>query len=439
MVRTLYDIFIYIVEFLISLAFFNRFCKKKHTSNYIRIAIGLLLFIVTSLIFSFIFNVFLNILLFMLINLSFSLLCYKISLKDAIIYSILLDGFMFSSELLTIFLSSSLFDIPTNAFRNNLFVYIILSIISKLFYLALSQILVLLINRTNNNETNFKKFLPLFIFPILTIASSAIFIIIALNFQINKNIQISITTICILNILSCIFIFAYYQNLIENESKIAELITERNYYEINNAYTDILKKQNEELQMLFHDTKNHYLTIYAFDEINDVKNYVSKIYPQIDNNNNISISNNKILDLVLNKYIVICKNKKIKFNYEVRTSNLAYIDDVDLSIILNNIMDNAIESATKCKNKIIEFSLRNINDMDLLNVVNSCDSPPKLRNNQLLTTKHSSSNHGFGMKIIMKHVQKNNGKCEWFYDEIENKFHLTILFQHNNTCQTYIK
>ena len=66
--------------------------------------------------------------------------------------------------------------------------------------------------------------------------------------------------------------------------------------------------------------------------------------------------------------------------------------------------------------------------MDLLNVVNSCDFPPKHTGKQLLTTKFDKSNHGFGTKIIKKYAKKNNGKYEWSYNDTEHKFHLTILF-----------
>ena len=41
---------------------------------------------------------------------------------------------------------------------------------------------------------------------------------------------------------------------------------------------------------------------------------------------------NKNIDLILNKYIVLCEKSGIKFNYEVQTANLAYINDVELSI-----------------------------------------------------------------------------------------------------------
>lgn len=171
-------------------------------------------------------------------------------------------------------------------------------------------------------------------------------------------------------------IFIYYQYLADNEAKANELESERRFYELNNTYLDVLQHQNEELQMLFHDTKHHYLALNGLEDISQVKAYIRKIYPDLENKNTVQISSNKMLDLILNQYIVVCKKKGIRFFYEVKTANLDYIEDSELSILLNNILDNAVEAAAKSQEKMIEFSLRNIHAMDILSVINSCDTPP---------------------------------------------------------------
>ena len=80
----------------------------------------------------------------------------------------------------------------------------------------------------------------------------------------------------------------------------------------------------------------------------------------------------------------------------MKTSDLSYISDVELSIILNNALDNAIESAKETDEKIIEFSIRHINNMDLVSIVNSCNSLPVHKGKTLFTTKKNVEKHGFG-------------------------------------------
>ena len=428
--RFVYDLILYVFEFLISFAYFGRMYDKKFKSNRSVFAVGIPLFVGVSVIYNLFSNVVLNLLLFFLVNLIFVKICFNASIKNAIIHSISLDAIMLLAEVSVIFISSSIFKIPTDTYSNDLIIYVILSSISKLIYLALSQILLFIIMRRNFSEKSSKQFIPLFVFPILTIASSVMFALVSFRYELSVKYQIAISVICTLFIFACIFIFIYYQMLAENESKLNELIIEKDSYNVNTAYLNMLESHNNELQMIFHDLKHHYLMLNNMEEIEDVKKYISNIYSDIENKNIVKISKNKMLDLILNKYIVICKQKNIKFEYEVKTADLTYIKDYDLSIILNNVLDNAVEAAENSLERRIEFSLRHIQDnMDFLSVINSCDAPPKQINNQLLTTKNDVTNHGFGTRIIKKHVQANNGKYKWSYDDENKEFHLTILFQ----------
>ena len=432
MERTLYDIVIYFFEMLIAFAFFNKSYENKLKSNKLIMLIGSFLFIACSFVFSYLYNIALNLLLFFIINYAFARICYKITVKSAMFFCILLDAIMFASEIFTIFLTSWIFKISVNEFRNDLLVYIILSSISKLLYFAVSQAFSFFIKRKSPMNFEVKKIVPLFVFPILTMASLAIFLFVALETEITAKYQVAISVVSTLSIISCAFIFIYYQLMLEDEAKIMELESEKRLYNLNTTYLNVLEHQNNELQMLFHDTKHHYSALSSFDDIKDVKSYIAKIYSSLEEKNTIKITKNKMLNLILNKYIVVCKNNNIKFDYEAKTTTLDYIDNSELSIILNNILDNAVEAAKMSSEKCIEFSLRCINNMDLLSVVNSCDYPPKHSKDQLLTTKFDKSNHGFGTKIIRKHAKKNNGKYAWFYDADEHRFHSTILFQRKN-------
>lgn len=103
MERTLYDIVIYFFEMLIAFAFFNKSYENKLKSNKLIMLIGSFLFIACSFVFSYLYNIALNLLLFFIINYAFARICYKITVKSAILYCILLDAIMFASEIFTIF------------------------------------------------------------------------------------------------------------------------------------------------------------------------------------------------------------------------------------------------------------------------------------------------------------------------------------------------
>lgn len=182
--------------------------------------------------------------------------------------------------------------------------------------------------------------------------------------------------------------------------------------------------------MLFHDTKNHFLTIANIHNIEEVNSYVHGVIGDIQKYDIIQLTNNKLLDLLLSKYNALCINNNIKLSIEVRTANLDYIPDSDLSMIINNLMDNAFEAAKQSKEKIIDFSLIRVNNFDILKIFNSCDTAPIDKAHKLLTTKKSKAEHGFGTRIIEKYATKNNAEYEWLYDSSKKQFIATIIFKH---------
>ena len=56
-------------------------------------------------------------------------------------------------------------------------------------------------------------------------------------------------------IIACIYVFIYYQRLAKSDAYLNELQTENKLLEINNDYIEVLKHQNNEMRMLFHDKK----------------------------------------------------------------------------------------------------------------------------------------------------------------------------------------
>lgn len=425
-------IFVYAFELVVSFCFYSRIYQKKIKSNALILLIGLLLFIPASLVFNLFENEIINLIVFFIINFVFSLVCFDISVKNAAAQSVILDAMMYSSEIIAIFVLSCVLHTSTDEYKNNTYALLIAAVICKLVYFIVSQLFSMIILKIGHNDNSLKRFVPLFVFPVLTLISCTLFLYTALRTQVTQIYKITTTAVCILYIIAGIFIFVYYQVLASNELKISELESEKRLYDLNKTYMGVLEHQNDELNMMFHDTKNHYIAISSFDNIEDVRRYVNKICKTYDRKNTLCISNNKMLDLILNKYIVVCSQKGIKFDYEVKTADLSYIDDSELSIMLNNILDNAVEAAENSSEKRIEFSLRHVqNNMDLLSVINSCDNAPRHNDRQLLTSKSDADKHGFGTKIIKKHVKSNNGRYEWKYDEQSKEFHLTVMFQVN--------
>lgn len=428
--KLLFDLLLYCFELFIAYMFIS-YNYDKNKSKSITLLVGLMAFLTGALILRFINNEVLNLVVFFFMHFLFFMICFELNWKNALIYALLLDVIMFSCELITVYFSSLLLKTPNNVYQENFSAFVILTIISKLFYFALAQALSYIINRLKYNNNRLSRFMPLFIFPILSIAISFLFLRMTFVYNYQTIYNVIFIVLSLFMIIACIYIFFYYQTLSKNDEELNELLREKRESEINDKYLEILKHQNDEIQMILHDTKNHFITISNMTSVSDINNYINEVFGNIQKNNIIEYTNNKLLDLLLSKYLVLCNNNNIDFNIEVKTANLSYLSDVDLSTIVNNLLDNAFEAAKNSEERIIDFSIRHINGFDILNVSNSCNTKPVQKNGVLLTSKQINGLHGYGTKIIKKYAAKNKASYEWFYDEERHLFFSTIIFANN--------
>ena len=190
-----------------------------------------------------------------------------------------------------------------------------------------------------------------------------------------------------------------------------------------------MEHQNDELQVFVHDTKKHYRTLYGLAENPDkLKEYIEGIVTDLEEANQIGKTSNKLLDLIITKYNYICDKEGVVFEKNIHQSNLSFINDTDLTSIFNNLFDNAIEAARLSKGKSILFSLNKVGNMLVIDITNSCDVPPVVKNHKLISTKKDSVLHGYGFKSICRSVKKYNGDIEWEYKSETQEFVVSIIF-----------
>ena len=228
-------------------------------------------------------------------------------------------------------------------------------------------------------------------------------------------------------LLSSIFLFIAYQRNIERENELFQLKNEMNRIETEKTYYDILEKQNQDLMIYAHDAKNHLTAIKSLNTDPQIEEYINKMSESLAFYNKVSHSGNKILDVIINKYLTECEIKGVTFTFDIRLKNLEYVEDYDLVTILGNLLDNALESAEKSEKREISISTDYRNTYDVIIITNSCDTQPKTINEKLFTTKSDKIFHGVGLKSVAKTLKKYNGDYDWEYDDQNKVFTATVM------------
>ena len=414
----------YFMEMLISYAFFSQIGERKVPIIKCML-IGFLMFESGALINLSMSNIiWLNALCFFIINLSFGFICYQIKITRLIFYSVLLDIFSTALEVATIFLVSVITDTDTKAYLSQTNMLILELVISKLLYFLICNIAARLAKK---EKSNIRFPLVLYIYPVTVIAGLLIFWDICVNSDIIYRQKIALAVISSALFFSVVLLFIMYQHNIEKENELFLLQNEMDKMETDKTYYDILEKQNQELQIYAHDAKKH---LSAIRELNDnpiIENYVSTMSDALKNYSSSCRSGNHLLDVIISKYETECQLKNIQFSFDVKLCNLDFIENYDLVTILGNLFDNAVCAAENTENAFISLYTHYANTYAVLELSNSCNTPPVISNKELLTTKKNKRQHGLGIKSIKNTLKKYSGELEWKYDNTDKVFTAILM------------
>ena len=226
--------------------------------------------------------------------------------------------------------------------------------------------------------------------------------------------------------------YVIYERAELNTQKLMELELANQKNEIDMQYLNLIEKKNQSMQVMAHDYKNHFITIASMTDSVEVKEYINGLLGETSRLDNMGKTQNRLLDVILSKYTAVCEEKDIAFEIDVVTDNLAIMNNNDISSLFNNLLDNAVESAGKSKDKKVLVQITNVmNSYRKIAVINSCDTPPNTKNGELVTSKENKDAHGFGTKSIKKIVNKYDGELDWEFDENAKVFKFTILIPIN--------
>ena len=197
-------------------------------------------------------------------------------------------------------------------------------------------------------------------------------------------------------------------------------------------YYKMLLTQNENQNILIHDIKKHLHSIEILNEQNEqskIEEYIHQLMLSSDLKEISRICDHELLNAILSRYKRQCDKTRIEFHADIRSGTTDFIADNDLTSLFCNLLDNALEAASKTSDSYIELSTarREKTPFIVLTVINSCRTTPfSEQDGSLPTQKNNKHLHGFGLKSIEKVIHKYHGDIQMYYNEETLSFH-TIL------------
>ena len=196
-----------------------------------------------------------------------------------------------------------------------------------------------------------------------------------------------------------------------------------------------IRKIQEQSRLLKHDMKNHTLVMLSYLEegrVEDAKEYAGEILNKLNKMYTYVNVGNSLLNYVINHKLSGAKEQGIEIKAEIENLAFEYMDSVDFSALLNNILDNAIEGALASREKKLEVNISYQKGFDRITVKNSIDDSVIEQNPEFASTKEESG-HGYGMKQIRSITEKQDGILDIY--EKNGMFVVSVMFSSRRLSQ----
>lgn len=399
--------------------FMSVFFERKKSDRKIELLTYLIYFLFISAIYLFI-NIPVILMLCNLICLIGITCNYDSTIKKRILSVVFIYLIFFCVET-TVGLISGYFDFSIFSANNY----------SSIYGLILFRILSYAVVLVFNNYKNIKRgeTVPSSNwFSILLIPASSLYIILVL-FQADG---LSIIQVIASVILLFLINFATFQLYDAITAALSEKINsilamEQNRYYYNQF--ELMKASLDTTRAIKHDLKNHMLSISSLvnkGEKEETLNYIAEIMSSFNAGQNYASSGNIIIDSIINFKLQEAEQKEIVPELDLNIPEKIDIPSFDMTIILGNLLDNAINAASgaigeKNINIVIKYDKGRL----FLRIDNPYEGEIYEDKGRLLTTKTEKDNHGIGLNSVRKTVQKYSGILNIEYNH--NIFSVTVL------------
>lgn len=184
---------------------------------------------------------------------------------------------------------------------------------------------------------------------------------------------------------------------------------------------DLMEKHWEEVDNMYrqtrgwrHDYHNHIQTMKAYlamGQLAELEDYLGELDRDLTQVDTVVKTGNVKMDAILNSKISLAKAKNIRVEAKAIVPGTLPFSEVDLSLIIGNLMDNAMEACLKIEEeekRFIRVYLDILKGQLYIYVMNAAAGRFKKDAGRYLTTKQGALG-GFGLMRLDRVVEKYHG------------------------------
>ena len=227
-----------------------------------------------------------------------------------------------------------------------------------------------------------------------------------------------LATLIFIGEMSAIATWQRYRRLKEEDLLLQEQVQEQGYIRKKIEYTE---KYQEQIRTLRHDMAGKLMILKSFldgGRYKDASKFLSEMDIELSSGAVKYSTGNAVTDVVINEAAAICEKKSCIFDCDFSFTEDKGITAIDMAIILNNLLDNAIEAITAipADERYIRLSGASKANFYLIRIENSYDGEV-IRNNDngIISKKKTDPDlgpHGIGLKSVASIAEKYLGAVD---------------------------
>lgn len=194
-------------------------------------------------------------------------------------------------------------------------------------------------------------------------------------------------------------VFYSYQLVAKScENKQREELLYQHYLKLEESYQASRK--------IVHDLKNHMQVItelYEMGEIQKAKQYNQEVFHILNQSHHLWYTENRMLNIILNEKLCHKNLQNVKLELDIQEHCLDRINEMDITTIFANLLDNAIEAigSEGQEPRFLKISIKEAKDFLIIHVANSMGN----------VQKREKKHEGLGLGNVKEAVEKYEGTC----------------------------
>ena len=190
-------------------------------------------------------------------------------------------------------------------------------------------------------------------------------------------------------------------------------------WKISRFQNDLVDRHYDEVEIMYrtmrewrHDYHNHIQTLKAYlamVQYEKASKYLDRLEEDLANVDMVLRTGNVMVDAILNSKLTLIQERNIQVNATAHVPDNLPVSDIDLSVLIGNLMDNAMEACELVpeQERFIRVFIDVMKQQLYICITNSMFGNPKRKGNHLVSMK--KGDHGFGLLRVDDIVTKHNG------------------------------